>query len=278
MKRVETIEAVAALIKDTLLSDRDAVIAVGGMTGEGKSVCMIKLVKEFLKLLNKKFSFECMTWEREELLEWVDGARDGETIKYSGQKPEYEASIADELISMFYKRNWYEEDQKGAVELFNKCRDRHQFVIGGVPSFWDLDGGMLSRFRFYIYIPYRGVAWVFQQENNPFASDQWNVTENRKIFRKHKNPYRCLNFVFEFHYGDLDIQEKKEYYEIRNRKRKNTENQSKKKTVEKYGKIKGQRDEVLRMAYETGQYTIKQISERCSLATGHISEVCNGMR
>jgi len=277
VKRVEDIKEVAVLLKDALYSDRDAVIAVGGMTGEGKSVCMIQLSKHFETLMKRKFTFDCMTWDREELLEWIDGAKDGKKNKYGGRKPEYEVSIADELISMFYKRNWYEDDQKGAIELFNKCRDRHQLVLGAVPNFWDLDSGMLTRFRFYIYIPYRGVAWVFQQENNPFASDQWNITENRKSFRKHKNPYRCPNFSFEFRYNDLEPSEKKAYYKVRNTKRKNTELQSKKKDVVKYSKIKGQRDECIRMAYETGAYTYKQISERAEIAVGLVSDVCNGV-
>ena len=137
VKRVETIREVAKLLNDTLYSDRDAVCAFGGMTGEGKSVCMIQLAKEFMKLKNGKFTFDWMTWDRDELLEWIDGPRDTENPKYGGQRNEYGVSIADELISMFYKRNWYEDEQKAAIELFNKCRDRHQLVLGAVPNFWD---------------------------------------------------------------------------------------------------------------------------------------------
>ena len=277
MARQVTLKEFAELINDTLESDRDAVIGWGGMTGGGKSVGMIQTTKEFCKLRNQTFSFDCMTWERAELLEWVDGTAEDEPAKYGGQKPEYSANIADELISMFYARNWYEEDQKAAVELFNKCRDRHQLIQGAVPNFWDLDSGLLSRFRFYVFVPFRGIAWVFQQENNPFTKDQWNVRENCKAFRKHKNPYKCPNFAFEFRYDDLDAEEKKAYYDIRNTKRKNTESQNKKKTVVKYAKIKGQRDEVIRMLYETGNFTHEQIAERCEISRQHVGEVCNGI-
>lgn len=277
MARIVTLKEFAELINDTLESDRDAVIGWGGMTGGGKSVGIIQTTKEFCKIRKQTFSFDCMTWERAELLEWVDGTAEDEPAKYGGQKPEYSANIADELISMFYARNWYEEDQKAAVELFNKCRDRHQLIQGAVPNFWDLDSGLLSRFRFYVFVPYRGIAWVFQQENNPFTKDQWNVRENSKVFRKHKNPYKCPNFAFEFRYDDLDAEEKKAYYDIRNTKRKNTENQNKKKTVEKYGKIKGQRDEAIRLAYETGNYTQQQIADRCDICQQHVADVCNGV-
>lgn len=274
--KIEKIKEVARLINDTLLSDRDAVIAVGGMTGGGKSVCMIQLAKEYCEIRGITFDFNCMTWNRDELLEWIDGAKDGAVNKFGGQKPQYACNIADELISMFYKRNWYEDEQKAAIELFNKCRDRHQLVLGAVPSFFDLDSGMLSRFRFYIYIPYRGVAWVFEQENNPLSSDQWNMSENRKIFRKKKNPYSCPNFAFEFHYEDLTPAEKKKYYAIRNTKRKDTEMQNKKRDVVKYKRIKTQRDEAIRLAYETGKYTHEEISERVEISRALISSICNG--
>jgi len=272
MKRVEQLKDFARTMHDTGRSDRDVVAAFGGMTGEGKSVAMIQMIKEYCKSAGIKFTFDCMTWSREELLKWIDGDKDGK-----GQLPEYSPVIADELISMFYRRNWYEDDQKAAVELFNKCRDRHLFITGAIPNFWDLDGGMLSRIRFYIYIPRRGVMWVFEQENNPFAGDKWNVSENKKVFRKHKNPYRCPNFLCEITYDDLEANEKKRYYEIRNTKRRNTELQNKKTTqVEKYKHIKKQRDEAIRMIYETGDFTHLQISERTKIGRTLITRICNG--
>lgn len=272
MRRVENIKDVAKTFNDALYSDRDVNIGFGGMTGEGKTTCMWALHKAHCAVTNRKPDMACMTWGREELLQWVDGDKDGK-----GRLDEYSTIIADELISMFYKRNWYEDNQKAAIELFNKCRDRHLLIMGAVPNFWDLDGGMLSRFRFYVYIPYRGVAWVFQQENNPFASDQWNITDNKKVFRKKKNPYNCPNFLFEFHFKDFEPEEKKQYLALRNTKRKNTEGQNKKKEVVKYSKIKGQRDEMIRMAYETGQYTYQQISDRAGIARGLVGDVCNGV-
>ena len=273
MKRVESIKDLGLFFHKILRSDRDVIIAFAGMTGEGKSCGMTQLGKSYCQSAGIKFDYDCMTYSREELLTWIDGDKDGE-----GQMPEYSLAIADELISMFYKRNWYEDDQKAAIDLFNKCRDRHMLIMGGIPNFWDLDNGMLSRIRFYIYIPRRGVGWLFEQENNPFTADKWNSAENKKVFRRKKNPYSCPNFVCEFRFADWDSEEKKKYYAIRNTKRKNTELQNKKKEpVEKYRKIKMQRDEAIRMANETGKYTQKQIGERCEIALGHVSDICNGV-
>ena len=272
-QRNEKIEDVVQTFVDALRSDRDVNIAFGGMTGVGKTTCLWSLHKEFCKLMKKDITMDTMTWERAELLKWVDGDKEG-----AGRLPEYSSIMADELISMFYKRNWYEDGQKAAIELFNKCRDRHLLLMGAVPNFWDLDSGMISRFRFYIYIPFRGVAWVFKQENNPFASDQWNIGENRKAFRKKKNPFSCPNFAFQFNFDDFAPEEKTTYLQLRNTKRRDTENQNKGKDKPvRYRAIKIQRDEAIKLAYETGKYTLAQISERVNLDASHIGDVCNGV-
>jgi len=276
-KKLESLKNFAKTLHDTLVSDRDINIGVGGMTGEGKSVFMTQLIKEYCIISNQKFSFNCMTWEREELLEWIDGEKEGEKQKYGGQIPQFSPIIADELISMFYKRNWYEDEQKESVELFNKCRDRHLLIIGGIPSFWDLDGGMLNRIRFYIYIPYRGVAWVFQQENNPFSVDKWNARENMKIFRKKKVPYYCPNFLCELKYDDLDPQTKQEYYNIRNTKRKNTEGQNKKVKPERKIKAITQRNTLLLELWNTGKYSKKKLGRMIYMNDSQICDVINGV-
>lgn len=260
IKDVVKIEDFARTCFQILKSDRDVNIAVGGMTGEGKSTFSTLLQKHYSKIAVVDWDFSNMTWSRKELLTWIDG--EGKDRK--GQKAEYSAILPDELISMFYKRNWYEDAQKGAVELFNKCRDRHLFIVGNVPDFWDLDTGFLSRIRFYIYIPRRGVAWVFQQENNPFSTDKWNKTLNRKLFKKRNNPYSIPNFICEIHFPDWTPEEKKRYMEIRNTKRRNTEGQNKK--VIKYKDIQKQRNELIRFIITAKKYfsleEIRSISQK----------------
>ncbi len=75
------------------------------------------------------------------------------------------------------------------------CSSAGLFIAGAVPNFWDLDGGILTRFRFYLYVKERGEAWIFRQENNPFACDKWNLASNKKVFSKHGKPWRCPNFL-----------------------------------------------------------------------------------
>lgn len=251
-RSVQTLKEFAFVIHKTLRSDRDCMIGIGGFKGEGKSTFSTKLQKLYSEIAGIPWSFRHMTWHRDELQTWVDGkGKDKE-----GQMPEYSAVLPDELISMFYRRNWFDDDQKGSVELFNKCRDRHLLIIGNVPSFWDLDPGFTKNLRFYIYIPERGRAWVFEQENNPFVKDPWNATENLKLFRKFKNPYKCANFVCEIHFDDWEEKEKEEYYRIRNYKRINSESNAKKK--ERYAKIKCQRDNAVKMLLNMNEKVPKE--------------------
>lgn len=246
-QKIETPESFARILYDLNKSDRYSFTGIGGFPGEGKSVLLIHIQKGYSKIAGLPWTFkDNMTWDRDELMSWIDGDKKGK-----GRKPEYSAIDADELISMFFKRNWFEDKQKGGIEILNKCRDRHLLVGGNVPNFWDLDGSIQSLIRFYIYCPRgRGIAWVFEQEDNPFSKDPWNVSENLKAFRKNGNPYKCANYVCTIKFPDLNPEEKKEYYAIRNTKRKNTENQNKKEKFEKYGKIKKQRDIMVREIFK----------------------------
>jgi len=237
----KTIHDFAKELYALLKTDRDNVIGVAGFTGEGKSAFTTQLGKEYCKVANTYWGFDRMTWSRAEMMRWIDG--DGPDKK--GQLPEYSLIIPDELFQMFYRRNWYENDQIDAIATFNMCRDRHLLTIGNIPNFWELDAGFTNRIRFYVYIPQRGVAWVFQQENNPFSNDPWNTGENKKIFRKNLNPFNCHNFLCQINYDDWTPEEKEEYYNIRNTKRVEAVNEVKTVRNHKNHLLRKQRDSAI---------------------------------
>ena len=255
-KYVKKLNDFALLLNKLLLSDRDVNLGISGFTGEGKSTFLIQLFKEYCKLKGIKWDYNYMTWSRKELLTWVDGKKNKEGV-IEGQLPEYSPIALDELFLLFYKRNWYDEGQIDSIATLNMCRDRHLLIGGNVPNFWDLDGAFTSRIRFYIYIVGRGVAWVFEQENNPFSQDAWNKTLNKKLFRKMGNPYGLPNFLMEIHYPDLSPQEKKKYLSIRNKKRVMAIDQSKDKKQEQYRDIKKQRDILIKLLLELNKDIIK---------------------
>lgn len=248
MVKVETMHNFAKKMHELLRNDRDVMIGVAGFTGEGKSTFTSDLAKEYSQIAKTHWGFDRMTWSRQEMMDWIDGKGENK----EGQLPEYSIIVPDELFAMFYARQWYESEQIDAISTFNMCRDRHLLIIGNVPKFWSLDAGFLDRVRFYVYIPYRGVAWVYEQENNPFTKDAWNVGENLKRFRKSKgDPSSSSNFICEIHYKDMTPEEKEEYLHIRNTKRVQAIGKVKEKRTERNHRTKKQRNNLIKWIHES---------------------------
>ena len=255
-------------------SDRYSSVVVSGFMGSGKSCFMDKLAREYAKVSNTKYSVnDNMTWEREELAKWIDGDEDDETT----QKEEYNVIVADELISILNRRNWYKSGQKGVIELFNKCRDRHLLFMGAIPIFQHLDGMFKSIVYFWVHVDKRGTARVYKQEENEFNDDPWNTHDNKKLIRKKKVPYSSPNFVCLIKYPDWTPKEKEEYYNVRNIKRKNTENQDEPQHARAHDSVK-QRNELIRYAYNNKLIDKNQILEQTKLSKSAINQIIRGLR
>lgn len=238
----QTIKELAATIAKTNKNDYYSLVVCDGRMGIGKSCFLTQLAEEYSKIMNVPYSYEQnVTWLRQEMVEWIEGKENGKE-----QKPEYSAIVADELISMFYKRNWYKDEQKDTVELLNKIRDRHLLLCGAVPNFFDLDKGFLNNVTFWVHIDRRGIAWVMQQERNMALADKWNERDLVKLVRKGRGtPYNSINFVAEIVYPDWTATDKKKYYAIRNEKRINTEGQNDKRNVQ-HSRAVTQRNHLIR--------------------------------
>jgi len=256
----------AKLIAKILKTDRWVFIVCDGDMGEGKSCITSQLAKLTALETKTHFSYnDNMTYLRSDLKKWVDGDENGK-----GQKQEYSTILADEIISMFFKRNWYDSEQIDGIELLNKCRDRHLCVIGNIPNFWDLDSAIYPMVTFWVHVAERGKAWVFQKDQNPFAIDKWHKLENRKRYAKTRNPQKAYGFVMEINFPDWDESDKDNYYNIRNVKRKNTEGQRANK-VERHALIKKQRDELIRFIWL--HFKIKKRSRDPEITQKLLSEV-----
>lgn len=269
----ETIDSFAARIVKILKTDRWVFIACSGDMGEGKSCFTSQVAKATAIGLKRKFDYhDSMTYLRDELKVWIDGDQKGK-----GRKPEYSVILADEIISMFFKRNWYDNKQIDGIELLNKCRDRHHLVLGNVPNFWDLDSAVYATITFWVHIHERGRAWVFQKDRNPFTPDKWHRKMNEKLFIKHKNPYRCPNFVCEIHFPDWTDKEREEYYAVRNEKRKFTEGQ---REDFRYKDIKAQRDACIRLLFKLNNDMTNQdvAAEIVTLSPEAIRAIRQGIR
>ena len=250
---IENINNFAEIITKILKTDRWVFIGCDGEMGEGKSCFTTQLAKAVASKTKTNFNYsDNMTFQRKELKAWIDGDRKKKIKK----KKEYSVILADELISMFFKRNWFDAEQIDGIELLNKCRDRHLCVMGNIPSFWDLDSAIYPIITFWVHIHERGRAWVFQKDRNPFATDKWHRNANEKLFKKHKNPYRSLGFLCEIHFRDWTNEEKEKYYKIRNEKRVRTEGQRVRE--DRYRDVKQQRDSLLKFIWDYNYNLVKE--------------------
>lgn len=264
---IVNIKEFAKLVSDVCKSDRWALIGVSGEQGEGKSCFSDKLTRNVSEINNRHFDYSTnMTYQRKALKEMIDG---------KNRLKEYSAVLADELVSMFFSRNWFDSEQIDGIELLNKCRDRHLAVVGNIPVLWHLDIAFLPLVRFWIHIHERGRAWAFEKSRNPFAKDKWYQKENEKLFNKHKHPYHCKGFLCEIHFNDWSKEEKREYYKARNTMRVGTEGQREKR-VEKYTDLKLQRDELIKFSLDYSKRVAKAIKDATELTKqNEVLEILN---
>lgn len=271
----------ARSIHQTVLTDRGVNITVTGATGEGKSTFSTQLLKAYGRVAHVPWSFKQMTWSRKELLLWIDGEKDSKKDASGlrkGQLPERSGILIDELFSMFYKRNWHDVGQIDGIATLNMCRDRHLVLVGNNPKFFDLDKGLLAQMNYHCYIPKRGIAHVFMQEENAHNPDNWNSQENMKLYRKYHNYNKCIGYVGFILFGDWNDEEKKQYLIIRNEKRLHAIDDNKGVRIERYSKIKQQRDALIRYCYLNGGLNQNFISGITGLEPGSVSEIINGKK
>lgn len=261
-----SIKEFAGVIAKIMKTDRWVFLVADGDMGEGKSCFLTKISRDVSNQTKTPFSYQDnITYKRKELKEWIDG---------KNQKKEYSTVIADELISLFFKRNWFDADQIDGIELLNKCRDRHLFVCGAIPNFWDLDSAIYPITTFWVHIYERGRAWVFRKDRNPFTPDKWNKKKNEKVFSKKRMPHFCVNFVCEVIFHDWSTSDRKEYYDVRNTKRKNTEGQREKR--EQYKDIKQQRNAAIIYIKDHEKITTKELADVVGLDHTYISKIVLG--
>lgn len=200
-------------VRMILKSDRDAPIAISGFPGEGKSTLALELMKEIIDKRLYKLD-QILIYSRKELMNKIY-----EVSKYSGLIP-------DEAINMLFKRDFMKSIQKELLRLLDMCRDRNLCMFFNMPEFWEFDNHIKKRFRYWIFIPKRGIAYIFERDNNPFISDPWHLKINEKKLRQWKDglhPSICNNFLGEIRFKPLSEEEFKEYLEVKTRKKRASE-------------------------------------------------------
>lgn len=169
---IETLEDLAKTIRNRVHNDKDAVIAITGYEGDGKSTLAIVLAKA----LDEHFSFDKNVLFSP-TTEEIEGS-----IK---NLPKYSVIIADEAIKAFYKKK---HAGKMAIMLniiYAICRQENKISILCIPRFCDL----LEFFRnhrvfLWIHVIKRGTAICMIKDWSPFTDDPWHLKQNQQILDK----------------------------------------------------------------------------------------------
>lgn len=204
----------AKIINKILKTDRDAIVAVSGEPGEGKSTVIIWL----MILMFKKFKLEKNV---------IFMPNEDEIKKKIFELPKFSPMSLDEAIKVLYKRGWMTRERRILNILFGMCRKMNLAFFMAIPNFWDLDPYYRSdRVKIWIYVPKRGRAILFIRNKNPFTEDPWNKKKNEKILDKYKghlaaNPEYLLTackkmkiYSHSFTFPDLPPKLKQRYKEL----------------------------------------------------------------
>jgi len=222
-KYIIKLDEFAKIVNKHLKSDRDVFVCITGFTGEGKSTFAIELAQAHAKIRKKTYSLnKQMTWDREELLQMIDG---------ENKLKQYDEVIHDELFLAGYNRKWQDAEQIEFIQTLNTYRDRHLLFIGCIPVFKQLDPAVRTRVRFWVHIFKRGIAVIRLQEPNSCTDDVWNLRDEATLERTKQLLKYSRNSPMVCYYDDLDDDTKKEYLELRNTKRIEAIHKTKEKSI-----------------------------------------------
>jgi len=195
------------IIKKTQKSDQDAIFAITGPTGIGKSVLSVWLHLKH----NKGFNFlKDMALSREQVLKALDNRKQFGNLSI------------DEAINVLFKRDHMQRGQKEILRVFDMIRKMNLFVTMQWPFFWALDKHILDsgRIRLWFYVDKRGHAYIFAPDKNPFTQDPWHRTFNEKVLKNWNqgiHPEKARGYIGEIYFPDLPPDIKAKYLEAYNR-------------------------------------------------------------
>lgn len=209
----------ADAIRGRLRKNYDAVIAICGYEGDGKSTLAIKLAAA----IDKDFSLEKNVIYNPRVETVVESVLHG--------LPKYSAVVVDEAIKVLYKRGWMNRLQIFLNQVFAICRSENKAVILCMPEFTDFDAFFRQhRILIWIQILERGTAVAFVKSWLPFVSDKWNLKRNQTLLEKAMGKKKVLdldsedklvllrrssNYFVDFEFNDLSKHFQKEYQRLK---------------------------------------------------------------
>jgi hypothetical protein len=207
------IKLMVKCIRETQKRERDALICLSGMVGEGKSTLSIQIAKEYLGINTiEQFSNFCETglfYNRAELLNAVVNTRE-------------QVIIVDEAINMLFRRDFMRGEQKELLRVMDVCRDHKHLFLFNIPSFFSLDSHTVqNRVKLWVYVFKQKYAHILKPiSDNPFAIDVWRREVNYKICGSGlKNIPQSPNYVSSMTFDPLSPKEYEIYHAIKDQKK-----------------------------------------------------------
>jgi hypothetical protein len=208
------------IIIKRLHSDRDAVIAITGEEGEGKSVLAVEIAMS----IDKNFNMEQNCIFSPTVNEMKDKVVN---------LPRYSVIIADEAVKILYKLNWASRLSIFINQLYALCRKENKATILCMPRFTDFTEFFRNhRIKVWIHVLERGRAVMFSKAWSPFTKDPWYIDENQKQIdnevkikkfmdfdtdTKFNTLRKCRNYVTEINWNDLTPEIKEQYVRLRDK-------------------------------------------------------------
>lgn len=207
-----TLAKISEWVNNRINSNLDAVVVLSGARGNGKSTCAIKLA---LRCDNKFLMKKDVLFSREDVINHF-------------KKKEKGVILADEMIMVGYRREFYNKNQQEFIKLLNTQRDRGNIFIACIPNFANLDKDILGLTFLHIHIAKRGIGYLFcPPPSSIFSNDRWKIDECRKLEERHLirkiaggvPAWKLPNFVGTLRFQKLTERQEMKYQEIKDEKR-----------------------------------------------------------
>lgn len=164
-------------------ADYDAVVAISGDEGTGKSVLANHIGME----CDPRYTFEknCLFSPNERSM--VEAIR---------RLPRFSAINADEAIRVLYKQEW--SSQIFINKFYRLCRQDNKISILVMPRFADFNEGFRNhRIMLWIHVLDRGLAVAFVKDWNIFSPDPWHMKDNYEVLRKSSGRVKLYSLPME---------------------------------------------------------------------------------
>lgn len=182
---------------------KDAVIAITGYEGDGKSSLAAQVGEEGGKKSGTGFDYEI-----NELYSPNKDEMRNKVLKL----PALSTVVADEAINLLYKLNWSSDVQKYINKLYALCRKENKMTLLCMPRFIDFNEFFRNhRILLWVHIiqgiskvDKTGMAAVFDKDWSPFSKDPWWIKETQKRIDINRKKKRRI---------EVDVEEKMEILE-----------------------------------------------------------------